>query len=164
MELLMKRSATVILLFAAFLTVGGCKHQPSDADAIREAFASPLYGPASNLHGWSYINATYLFSALMFWRYSGCGIKALAFNSHNNADVGEAIVAVAEAVPVNEAFPSPGARCHGAGAPRATVSRASRFWHSITNEKARGVTAGHVGSDDWLGSFFFMTRASHTRA
>jgi hypothetical protein len=42
MELLMKRSATVILLFAAFLTVGGCKHQPSDADAIRAGILQHL--------------------------------------------------------------------------------------------------------------------------
>src|ERR1700687_5608767 len=39
---MMKRSATVLLIFAAFLTAGGCKHQPSDADAIRAGILQHL--------------------------------------------------------------------------------------------------------------------------
>jgi len=42
MELLMKRSATAILLFAAFFLTDGCKHQPSDTDAIRAGILQHL--------------------------------------------------------------------------------------------------------------------------
>jgi len=42
MELLMKRSATAILLFAAFFPISGCKHQPSDTDAIRSGILQHL--------------------------------------------------------------------------------------------------------------------------
>src|SRR5258708_8527455 len=42
MELLRKRSATAILLFAAFFHISGCKHQPSDTDAIRSGILQHL--------------------------------------------------------------------------------------------------------------------------
>jgi hypothetical protein len=42
MELLMKRSATAILLFAAFFVIGGCKQQPSDTDAVRAGILQHL--------------------------------------------------------------------------------------------------------------------------
>jgi hypothetical protein len=42
MELLMKRSATAILLFAAFFLTDGCKHQPRDTDAIRAGILQHL--------------------------------------------------------------------------------------------------------------------------
>jgi hypothetical protein len=38
----MKRSATAILLFAAFFTVGGCKQQSNDNDAIRAGILQHL--------------------------------------------------------------------------------------------------------------------------
>ena len=38
----MKRSATAILLFAAFFTIGGCKQQPNDNDAIRAGILQHL--------------------------------------------------------------------------------------------------------------------------
>ena len=38
----MKRSATAILLFAAFFLTDGCKHQPSDTDAIRAGILQHL--------------------------------------------------------------------------------------------------------------------------
>src|SRR6266852_9392438 len=38
----MKRSATAILLFAAFFTTGGCKQQPNDNDAIRAGILQHL--------------------------------------------------------------------------------------------------------------------------
>src|SRR5260370_26735406 len=42
MELVMKRSASAILLFAAFFHISGCKHQPSDTDAIRSGILQHL--------------------------------------------------------------------------------------------------------------------------
>ena len=38
----MKRSVTAILLFAAFFTIGGCKQQPNDNDAIRAGILQHL--------------------------------------------------------------------------------------------------------------------------
>src|SRR5260370_38918567 len=42
MELVMKRSASAILLFAAFFHISGCKQQPSDTDAIRAGILQHL--------------------------------------------------------------------------------------------------------------------------
>ena len=38
----MKPSVTAILLFAAFFTIGGCKQQPNDKDAIRAGILQHL--------------------------------------------------------------------------------------------------------------------------